>query len=92
MRAAVVSWLFVRHANARTICIPVANARRRCFYSVRLTMAADAILFELGVRQLAARIPFAAAKLRICANQVNRFFYVLFITQAGTPPTLRFVL
>jgi hypothetical protein len=28
------------------------------FYSVPLTMAADAILFELGVPQLAAGIPF----------------------------------
>jgi hypothetical protein len=28
------------------------------FYSVTLIMAADAILFELGVGQLAARIPF----------------------------------
>jgi hypothetical protein len=28
------------------------------FYSITLTMAADAILFELGVRQLAARLPF----------------------------------
>jgi hypothetical protein len=28
------------------------------FYSVLLTLAADALLFELGVRQLAARIPF----------------------------------
>jgi hypothetical protein len=28
------------------------------FYSVPLTMAADAKLFELGVRQLAAGIPF----------------------------------
>jgi hypothetical protein len=28
------------------------------FYSAPLAMAADAILFELGVRQLAARIPF----------------------------------
>jgi hypothetical protein len=52
------------------------------FYRVPLTMAADAILFELSVRQLAARILFegvaqiddAAAKLRICANQVNCFY------------------
>jgi hypothetical protein len=28
------------------------------FYSVPLTIAADAKLFKLGVRQLAARIPF----------------------------------
>jgi hypothetical protein len=28
------------------------------FYSVTLTLAADTILFELGVRQLTARIPF----------------------------------
>jgi hypothetical protein len=28
------------------------------FYSIPLTMAADAILFELGVHQFAARIPF----------------------------------
>jgi hypothetical protein len=28
------------------------------FYSIMLTMAADEIVFELGVRQLAARIPF----------------------------------
>jgi hypothetical protein len=28
------------------------------FYSIQLTIAAGAILFELGVRQLAARIPF----------------------------------
>jgi hypothetical protein len=28
------------------------------FYSVPLTMAADATLFELGMLQLAARIPF----------------------------------
>jgi hypothetical protein len=64
------------------------------FYSVPLTMASNAKFFELGVRQLAARIPFkgvaqrdaertlptlmkfSAAKLRICANQVNRFFYI----------------
>jgi hypothetical protein len=62
------------------------------FYSVPLTIAADAKVFELGVRQVAARIPFegvaqcddvrtlktqmkfAATKLRICANQVNRFY------------------
>jgi hypothetical protein len=43
---------FVRHTNARTMCIRIANARR-----VPLTMAAEAVLFELGVRQLAARIP-----------------------------------
>jgi hypothetical protein len=34
------------------------------FYSVQLTMAADAILFELGVRQLAARIPFEGVAQR----------------------------
>jgi hypothetical protein len=28
------------------------------FYSIPLTMAADAVLFELGVCQLAARTPF----------------------------------
>jgi hypothetical protein len=33
------------------------------FYSVKLTMAAGAILFELGVRQLAARILFEGVKL-----------------------------
>jgi hypothetical protein len=54
------------------------------FYSVLLTMVADATLFEHGVRQFVARIPFegvaqceaeistlmkfAAAKLQICAN------------------------
>jgi hypothetical protein len=49
---------FVRHANARTMCIRKANVRRRCL-RVPLTMAADAVLFELEVRQLAAaRIPF----------------------------------
>jgi hypothetical protein len=62
------------------------------FYSDPPTIAADAILVELGVHQLASWIPFegvaqhntvrtlqhcckfAAAKLRICANQVNRFY------------------
>jgi hypothetical protein len=34
------------------------------FYSVPVTMAADAILLELGVRQLAARIPFAGVAQR----------------------------
>jgi hypothetical protein len=33
-------------------------------YSVPLTMAADAILFELGVRQLAARIPLKGVAKR----------------------------
>jgi hypothetical protein len=28
------------------------------FYSVQLTMAADSVLFGLGLRQLAARIPY----------------------------------
>jgi hypothetical protein len=43
-------------------------------------MAADAKLFAVVVCQLAARIPFegvmkfAAAKLKICANQVNHFY------------------
>jgi hypothetical protein len=47
-------------------------------------MAADAILFELGVRQLAARIPFEdmgsvtlSENLEICrreAAKVNRFY------------------
>jgi hypothetical protein len=50
---------FVRHADARTMCIGVANAWRLCmFYSIPLTMAADAVLFEFGVCQLAAQIPF----------------------------------
>jgi hypothetical protein len=76
------------------------------FYSVPLTMASNAKLFELGVRQLAARIPFkgvaqrdavrtlptlmkySAAKLRICANQVNCFFiesriFLKFVTIRG---------
>jgi hypothetical protein len=62
------------------------------FCSVPLTMAAEAILVDLGVRQLALRIPFegvaqreavkklrhscrfAAVKMGICANQVNRFY------------------
>jgi hypothetical protein len=34
------------------------------FYSVPLTMAADAKLFELGVRQLAARKPFEGMSQR----------------------------
>jgi hypothetical protein len=41
-------------------------------------MAADAELFELDVRQLAAWIQFEGVAqrdaLRICANQVNRFY------------------
>jgi hypothetical protein len=52
-----------RHANARTMCIRVANVRRICFttsmfYSVLLTITAVAIIFELYVRQLAVRILF----------------------------------
>jgi hypothetical protein len=34
------------------------------FYSVPLTMAAGAKVFELGVRQLNARIPFEAVAQR----------------------------
>jgi hypothetical protein len=34
------------------------------FYSIPLTMAADATLFELGVRQLAARISFEGVAQR----------------------------
>jgi hypothetical protein len=63
------------------------------FYSVLLTMAADAKLFELGVHQLAARIQYKGVaqrgavrtlrhsrnlSLRICANQVNRFYTASF--------------
>jgi hypothetical protein len=36
-----------------------------------LTMAADAILFELGVRQLAARIPFEG----VAQRDAVRHFY-----------------
>jgi hypothetical protein len=58
------------------------------FYSVPLTITADAIIFLRGGHQLHALIPFegvaqcdalkmlmkfATAKLRICAYQVNRF-------------------
>jgi hypothetical protein len=34
------------------------------FYSVPLTLSADAVLFELGVRQLAAQIPFEGGAQR----------------------------
>jgi hypothetical protein len=34
------------------------------FYSVPLAMAAEAVLFELGVRQIAARIPFEGVAQR----------------------------
>jgi hypothetical protein len=34
------------------------------FYSVSLTMAADAIIFEVGVRQSAARIQFEGVAKR----------------------------
>jgi hypothetical protein len=34
------------------------------FYSVALTITADAKIFELGVRQLAARIPFEGVAQR----------------------------
>jgi mRNA-degrading endonuclease toxin of MazEF toxin-antitoxin module len=37
---------------------PRSKRTASMFYSVPLTIAADAILFELGVRQLATQIPF----------------------------------
>jgi hypothetical protein len=48
---------FVHPANARTMCIRIANERVDVLH-VTLTMPADPMLFELGVRQLAARKPF----------------------------------
>jgi hypothetical protein len=41
------------------------------FYSVLLTMAAEATLFELGVRQLAAQIPFEGVAQR---DAVRNFY------------------
>jgi hypothetical protein len=63
MRAAVVRCVFVHQTNAPTMVIRIANAVSM-FYSVPLTMIADAVLFELGVRQLAARIPFECVAQR----------------------------
>jgi hypothetical protein len=41
------------------------------FYSVLLTMAADATLFELGVRQLTARIPFEGVTKRDAVRNLD---------------------
>jgi hypothetical protein len=41
------------------------------FYSILLTMAVDATLFELVVRQLAARIPFEGVTLRDTVRNFN---------------------
>jgi hypothetical protein len=41
------------------------------FYTVPLTMAADAILFELGVRQISARIPFEGVVQRDAVRTLN---------------------